>query len=812
MERLIGAQKALWEVFPLSIRLFRGLSAEDAQRLGAPMRVSAQPPILSLSVDALDLVEALESDWQALERPEAAALLTEAALAIGKGLLPSLSGEWVDSWRERLCTLYRDATVRFIAADPALCLKTRAERPFAGGAPRVAEPPTAGFYGRTTELEELQRLLQDGERVVSLVGLGGAGKTRLALELLQNLPERIQDWAVARVSLGGVTTRGGLLEALRKGLGQQTGDILQDGRDPLGPICRALHDPTILYLDNVEDAVRDADGDVVQSLSYLAYRCPETILLSTSRCRIGLPEEFVFPVEGLSLPTEEEQSRLSLDELLSAYPGLQMLGNAVKDIAGIGLTEANLSTFLELLRLGGGLPLCIELLAARVGAGTELPTPEEIKTSAGSPRGAIDWALGSLSDATRDFLLRLSVFSGAFRTEDAEIVTGELESGYRLAELDDAGLLSVLPLEGPAYQLPTAVRDLARENLESSGLLEPLLERHADHFASLTEQGEIGLRGVERVSWIARLSHAHADIVVAIQNRLRIDSQVEVAAKMFTSFSSFLLIDSRPHEGIDIANRINRRILQIDGVSERIQVEVRDALGRCQLVGGFNTEAEVNLKQVFPFRIADNDIRARARCANNIAVSLDKQKRYTESVPYYDVAWKGFNELGERFPVAQILQNMASGLNDTGDWQAACDSLKKACEIVVTDFPGQSLIAKFLFDYAEALFVLGKFNDATETVKEILQVVSDSEHNLRMAHTLMLFGLIQEKSGTCDQDLMDKCLVMGWAYYVEHPAVRGFDEIVFSQIEEFITRKNLKELPVCGENDLVSLKNRVLAF
>ncbi|MGC4045715.1 MAG: hypothetical protein QM758_18145 [Armatimonas sp.] len=99
-------------------------------------------------------------------------------------MAPGISGAWRYDWREQLCGLYRDATVRFMAADPALCLQIREERLFAGAStkaePQALETP---FYGRTAELSELLcERLAGGERVITLVGLGGAGKTRLAME------------------------------------------------------------------------------------------------------------------------------------------------------------------------------------------------------------------------------------------------------------------------------------------------------------------------------------------------------------------------------------------------------------------------------------------------------------------------------------------------------------------------------------------------------------------------------------------------------------------------------------------------------
>ncbi|MGC4046895.1 MAG: hypothetical protein QM758_24130 [Armatimonas sp.] len=176
-----------------------------------------------------------------------------------------------------------------------------------------------------------------------------------------------------------------------------------------------------------EDAVRNStDGEVVQTLGYLVYRCPELILISTSRCRIGLPEEEVFPVEGLPLPTEGDLATLSLEDLETRYPGLEMLSKSLKAAGSDTLSASRAESVVALLRQSGGLPLSIELLATRINKqGEILPSLHDIKTSAGSPRGAIDWALEPLSTATRAFLQRLSIFEGAFGIEDSKAVTGD---------------------------------------------------------------------------------------------------------------------------------------------------------------------------------------------------------------------------------------------------------------------------------------------------------------------------------------------------------------------------------------------------
>lgn len=817
LTRLREAQENLWEAFPLAIRMFRGLSVKEANELGAAIRLTSQPPVISLAVDALDLVDALETDWVGLDKPEAAALLTEAAVAIGKGMAPGVTGAWIDDWQESLCGLYRDATVRFLVADPALCLKTRSERLFSGGSPKSNAPASPPFFGRTTELENLRELLSQGERVISLIGLGGAGKTRLALELLSSLPGEFQHWQQATVSLSGVSTRGALLEALRKGLGQQMGDVLQDGRDPLGSICRTLQEPTVLFLDNAEDAVRNSqDGEVVQTLGYLVYRCPQVILLSTSRCRIGLPEEYVFPVEGLPFPSEDEQADQSLEDLEARYPGLRMLTSSLQSIGGKNLDATQTNTLVALLRQSGGLPLSIELLATRISKhGAVLPSAEQIKSSAGSPRIAIDWALEPLSSATRWFLYHLSIFDGAFTVEDAQAITEEAETRYRLTELDDAGLITLVRsdlLDSQSYRLSPAVLGHARNVLESSIDFPQIQEKYTNYFTQLSADGQIGLRGVDRVFWLPRLRQAKTDILNVIRFKLSKDDSIEDAIRVFSTFIHYFNSDSRPHEGISLAKQVIGRVRQACNVPPKLHAEVVDALGRLQTGAGFYAEGEANLKSVYPFWQEENDLRTIARCANNIAVCCNEQGRFHEAKPYFDIAWRGFFDLNERRAMAQILQNMAFSMKKHGLWIDARDLLSDACEIITTEFPRESLTAKFLFDYAEVLYVLNEYSKAEAVLKDALDILEIGVDTLRIANSIALLGLVLGRTGAPESLDPSLLILCGWSVSQSITDKSDFVNLIRAEINDFIATMRLKEIPVFSQNDLEIILRRVLTL
>jgi predicted ATPase len=819
LARLESAQQALFAEFPLSVRLFRGISVQDAIRLDCGLGVGSSPPLVRLETDVLDLVQALESDWRTLGRREAAALLTEAAAAMDRVLLPDVEGAWKDSLGERLCMLFRQASVAFFSADVRSCATIRKGRLFAGmSSPAESLVPVAPqdgavsgrFYGRESELDLLRQLLQEGERIVSIVGLGGVGKSRLALELLQNLPERFHGWRVAHVALGNVTTRAGLLEALRKGLGQRTGDLLQDGRDPLGALCRTLYEPTLLYLDNVEDAVREPDGEVVKALGYLSYRCPETVILATSRCRIGIPDEYVFALEGLALPTEMECQQQASEDLYEHYPALEMLDDALKGALKGGLASVGLADRVALLRHSGGLPLSIELLAMRSATNGALPDLETLPATASIPRQAIDWALDPLSEATKAFLTRLSVFRGAFTPEDAEIVTGDSEAAYRLTELDDAGLVAAVPLEGALYRLPAAVRDTLRESQEALPDRIALEESHAAHYARIAVEGEVALRGPERVLWLPRLRQTLDDVLEVIRFRLRCGEKIEQAAEVISASVTTLGNESRPHEGIALGEQILAALLTQYTITEKPCVVVRDTIARLQITVGYFAEAEAILRDIFPLLQEMKDIRSIARAANNFAVALNQQEKFEEARSYYEVAWKGFTELGERRAAAQILQNVAYGCFAAENWSEAHRLLENAYQIVTNELPEETLTAKFLSDYAEVLYIIGRYEDAERVAKSILRIIDSEDDILRISNTVTLIGLIGNKMDKSKLAWRNEMIMVSSVFSSSILKRSSFSRKVESEINEVVREFYLKEIPVFDKSDIFELRSKIL--
>ncbi|MGC4046896.1 MAG: tetratricopeptide repeat protein [Armatimonas sp.] len=356
-----------------------------------------------------------------------------------------------------------------------------------------------------------------------------------------------------------------------------------------------------------------------------------------------------------------------------------------------------------------------------------------------------------------------------------------------------------------------AVREFVREDLEVSPEFPTLLMQYEGYFAQLAAEGNIGLRGLERIIWLPRLKQAAGDILSVIHRNLKADSHVGFAAEVFSTFAHFFVVNSNPHEGMSLAERVLNRIHEVGDLPQLLEIEAIDALGRLQTAAGFYPKAEINLKYVFPFWQSGDYVREIARCANNLAICCDRQGRFDESTMYYEVALQGFYKLNERRAYAQSLQNMAYRLRIINKWNEAHDLIKQACEIVTVEFPSEPITAKFLYDYAEVLYVLGN-DKAMHVIKDIMKILENGQDTLRLANSAMLAGLLVKRNKNYSHINGDVLLLCGWSISKSITDEPSFVTQIQSEINTCISEMRLKEIPVFSEKDLELIRMQILTL
>jgi len=397
-------------------------------------------------------------------------------------------------------------------------------------------PQLTRLFGRENDKGEIRRLLRSGEaettRLLTLIGPGGSGKTRLALAVAGELVQAYAGgaWLVELAPLADA----GLLDqtiALALGLREEASRPV---RATVTTFLRAKQ--LLLVLDNCEHLI-DACARLAGAL---LLACPRLTILATSREALGIEGERVWPVLGLEVPPAAP----GLDgasETPSEFAAVQLFCERARAVRpSFSLTAQNTSSVVQVCQRLDGLPLAIELAAARVSL---LPVEQiaallddrfRILTSGSRialPRhqtllAAIEWSYHLLSEPERLLLRRLSVFAGGWALEAAEEVCvgtpgGEHDpqAGANKAAAPAASVLDSLgrltakslvvsdatPGSAARFHLLETIRSYARQKLDESGEAAAVGRRHFDYFLALAERAEPELHGRDQVSWFDRL-------------------------------------------------------------------------------------------------------------------------------------------------------------------------------------------------------------------------------------------------------------------------------------------------------------------
>jgi predicted ATPase/DNA-binding SARP family transcriptional activator len=403
------------------------------------------------------------------------------------------------------------------------------------GAPSGPRPATrtnlrarlTSFIGREEEIDRVAKLL-DENRLVTLTGPGGAGKTRLAVESADRLTERMPG-GVWLAELAPVGDPAEVPQALLSALGLRERALIGNmrgtapaGTDPVGRLVAALAGERLLIvLDNCEHLI-DACARLADRL--LA-DCPGVRILATSREALGITGETLWPVPPLAFPGDGSQ--VALEDVLG-YPAVRLLAERGAAVRPGFTIHADLDAVLAICRRLDGMPLAIELAAARLrtmtaaqiagrlddrfrlltgGSRTALPRHQTL-------RAVVDWSWDLLDEPEHVLLRRMSVFSGGVTIESIEEVCG--------CDVFDAliGLVekSLVIVDGTGrYRMLETIRAYSAGRLSQAGEARQIRRAHAHHFLELAETAEPMLRTRDQMRWLHRLSAEYDNLHSALR-------------------------------------------------------------------------------------------------------------------------------------------------------------------------------------------------------------------------------------------------------------------------------------------------------
>ncbi len=389
--------------------------------------------------------------------------------------------------------------------------------------PNNLPTPLTSFIGRSRERAEVRRLFVTA-RMVTILGPGGSGKTRLAVQVAKEVLGEFAEgvWLTELEALVDPTL-----------VAQQVARAVGVQEEPGTPIAATLaaslgSKMVLLVLDNCEHLAA-AVAPLVVALMRAA---PNVRVIATSREALGVPGEVIWRIPTLSVP-DPRTSVIKSKEAAGRYEAVRLFVDRAQAVQpAFQLTDKNAAAVAQVCHRLDGIPLAIELAAVRVkvlpveqiltrlqdrfalltgGSRTALPRQQTL-------RATVDWSYDLLSEQERKLLNRVSVFAGGFSLEAAELVCAwnGLES-YDVLDLlspliDKSLVVPNESGESSRYSLLETIRDYAAERLKSAGEVETQDDRHAFHFFKLALQAEPELQGPEQALWFERLGQEHDNI------------------------------------------------------------------------------------------------------------------------------------------------------------------------------------------------------------------------------------------------------------------------------------------------------------
>jgi predicted ATPase len=381
---------------------------------------------------------------------------------------------------------------------------------------------TTTLVGREQAIGDVAGLLtRPGVRLVTLTGPGGVGKTRLAVAVGERLRARFAERAVF-VSLAAVTDQGQVLSGIARAVGADLAGT------PLEAVAERLGDERwLLILDNLEQVI-GAAADFGELLAL----CPGVVILATSRTVLGLRAEREYPVFPLPVGSAADSAAVPVDELMT-WPAVALFVDRAQAVRpDFALAVDNAAAVAEICRRLEGLPLAIELAAARIrlldpgallarlassldalGAGAvDLPGRQH------TLRATVEWSVGLLDDAERSLLEVTSVFVDGWTIEAAAQVA-DLKERTALELSEALARHSLIYVDGgpsSRSRMLETIRAFVAERLAARPDESQIRRRHADYYRAFAERADPALRGAEHARYLERLEAETGNLAAAV--------------------------------------------------------------------------------------------------------------------------------------------------------------------------------------------------------------------------------------------------------------------------------------------------------
>ena len=553
--------------------------------------------------------------------------------------------------------------------------------------PNNLPPQVTSFIGRERELNEIEALLTQA-RLITLLGMGGLGKTRLSLQVAAEVMPQYPDGAWF-VDLTPIRDAARVVDEAARALGVTE----EPGRPALQSVCAHLKSRRLLLiLDNCEQVIEP----VAEVVAAILNAAPEVRIVTSSRETLRVPGEHVYPILPLPVPGRHDD----VQSLAQSTAVRLFVERARSQKPGFSLDEREAPAIAELVARLEGIPLALELAAARVRV---LSVPDinarlkdRFRLLAGGDRtlqkrqqtlrALVDWSYDLLNEQEKRLFDRLAVFVGGFDLAAAEAVCGAdpidtLEVLDLLGSLVDKSLVMHEQREdGSRYRTLETIREYAREKLDQRGDdAAATAARHCQHFFAFAKAARDGLRGAEQGRWIGRLETEIDNLRAA--TALALAGRVEpfVAVKFAVALQTFWLLRGYASEGRGVVRAaLNLPAVQSSDLARAWALYVGAALAGGQ---GDHVEARSMLETCLSLRRGLGDPLEIAGTLSTLALYRLHDGDWAAATLAEQEALQSFRSLDNRRGEAICLEHLGYIALYEGDDERARIALEQALAI-----------------------------------------------------------------------------------------------------------------------------------
>jgi len=604
-------------------------------------------------------------------------------------------------------------------------------------------PQFTRFFGREQELADIEHLILDDQtRLATLTGPAGSGKTRLSVEAAGRLTEAFRGavWFVP-------------LQELREPalIGDAIVDVLGLDRspqaEPMDQVCEILsRQPSLLVLDNYEHLVEDG-ASVLQSL---LERADSLTCLVTSRQSLNLTAEREYFVEPLPTPTVERGPA----ELIGC-PSVQLFVDRAQAVRpAFQITEGNAEDIAMLCNHLDGIPLAVELAAARAQVMTPARMLEQVRSRFTflvsrrrdvaerhrTLRAAIDWSHELLRKELQRFFARLSVFRGGWVVEAAETVCEEPRALEYIEELLECSMVAVNVSAAPdlddRFRMLETVREYGWEHLTPEER-DRVRDSHAQYFMALARQAESHLRGPEQVYWLQRLAAEQDNLRAALSWLAESEAGTSDGIALSTALARFWVTQGHVSEGRAWVAEFLSRVegSEADTTSARALI----AAGELATAAGDVEGAPPLLEQARDLCARLEDHEGMAAALASLGLIATWASDFQAAHEAYAASLASARQAGDRWSIATALGGL-SRVAAMGGRSGQARELAEEHLVVERELGDPVEIAEALHNVGVAAMVQGDHGPARAALEECLQIRRDIRYPVGIAQALYDLG------------------------------------------------------------------------